>query len=255
MQMLQLPKKIISDLAISLGLFTRIPVKSRVEHAILGTTVWSWPIIGGTIGLVVGIIAEVINSLEAPPELSALIIITLLIFITGGFHEDGLADTCDGLWGGNTPEKRLDIMKDSRIGTFGVLSLIISIMFRWVLLKFLFESGFLVGPIIVVCVVSRSILVPFMMILPSARKTGLSSSVGKIPLWSATICLIISLLPIFLFLGPSGLIPVFFGLFTILPVYFLAKKLLQGQTGDVLGMLQQLVEIGILLTIVLYYTG
>ncbi|MYE35944.1 MAG: hypothetical protein F4X24_00045, partial [Rhodobacteraceae bacterium] len=68
MQMLQLPKKIASDLAISLGLFTRIPVKSGVEHPILGTTAWSWPIIGGMIGLVVGIIAEVINSLEAPPE-------------------------------------------------------------------------------------------------------------------------------------------------------------------------------------------
>ncbi|MCY4186159.1 MAG: adenosylcobinamide-GDP ribazoletransferase [Rhodobacteraceae bacterium] len=255
MQMLKLSKKIASDLAISLGLFTRIPVKSRVEHAILGTTVWSWPIIGGMVGLVVGITAEVINSLEAPPELAALIVTTLLIFITGGFHEDGLADSFDGLWGGNTPEKRLEIMKDSRVGTFGVLSLIISIMFRWVLLTFLFESGFLVGPIIVVCVVSRSVLVPFMMILPSARKTGLSSSVGKIPHWSAVICLIISLLPIFLFLGPSGLIPVFFGLLIILPVYFLAKKLLQGQTGDVLGMLQQLVEIGILMTIVLYYTG
>lgn len=255
MNILDLPKKLISDLAISLGLFTRIPVKS-LEHSVdLGKTVWAWPLIGGFLGVIIGIFAEVLNSLPIPPEISSLIILSLLILVTGGFHEDGLADTFDGLWGGNTPEKRLEIMNDSRHGTFGVLALVVSILFRWVLLKIFFESGFLLGPLVVACVVSRAAVVPFMIILPSARTKGLSSEIGRVPFWSVGICFLISIIPIFLFLGVIGFLPVAVGLFITVPVYFVAKKLLQGQTGDVLGTIQQFSEIGILLAIVLYFTG
>ena len=255
MNLLKLPKNIITHLAISLGLFTRIPVKSSEHSVDLGKTVWAWPLIGGFLGVIIGICAEVLNSLAIPPEISSLLILSLLILVTGGFHEDGLADTFDGLWGGNTPEKRLEIMNDSRHGTFGVLALVISILFRWVLLKILFESGFLIGPLVVVCVISRAAVVPFMSILPSARKKGLASEIGRVPLWSAGFCFIISLIPIYIFLGPIGFIPVVIGLFITLPVYFYAKKLLKGQTGDVLGTVQQLTEIGIMLAIVLYFTG
>ena len=255
MNIMKLPNKFISDLTISLGLFTRLPVKS-IEHSVdLGKTVWAWPLVGGLIGVIIGICAEVLNSLEIPPELSSLIIIALLVLLTGGFHEDGLADTFDGLWGGDTPEKRLTIMNDSRHGTFGVLALVISILFRWVLLKLLFESGFLLAPLVIACVISRTAVVPFLIILPSARKTGLTAEIGRVPLWSAIICFLISLMPIYLFLGLIGFILVAIGLLITLPVYIFARKLLRGQTGDILGTVQQLTEICIILAIVLYFTG
>ncbi len=255
MNVLLLPKTIFTDLTTSLGLFTRIPVNPKKQSVNLGKTVWAWPIVGGLIGLIIGVCAEILNSLATPPEISSLIILSLLILITGGFHEDGLADTFDGIWGGNTPEKRLEIMNDSRVGAFGVLALVISILFRWVLLKFLFESGFLVAPLIVVCVISRAAVVPFMIILPSAKNKGLSSDIGQIPLWSVGICALISLVPIYFFLGPIGFIPVTIGLLITYPVYFYAKRLLQGQTGDILGTIQQFTEIGTMLAMVLYFTG
>ncbi len=255
MNLLRLPKIIFVHLTVSLGLFTRFPVTSHKHDISLGKTVWAWPVIGILIGLFTGICAEVLNSLVLPPEISALLILALLVVSTGGFHEDGLADTCDGLWGGRTPEKRLEIMKDSRIGVFGVLALILTLLMRWILLKILFESGFLISPLVVVCTTSRVAIVPFMKILPNARRSGLSSAIGNIPLWSVGICVLISLIPIFIFLGPIGFLPVVSGLLITIPIYYFAKKLLHGQTGDVLGTVQQLTEIGILMSIVLFYTG
>ena len=88
-----------------------------------------FPVVGAVIGLMIGMVWLGLNELVSPLT-SATIAVMVGVMITGAFHEDGLADTADSL-GGYTPERRLEIMKDSRVGTFGVLALVFLSWFAW----------------------------------------------------------------------------------------------------------------------------
>ena len=98
---------------------------------------------------------------------------------TGAMHEDGLADTVDGLWGGWTRDRRLEIMKDSHIGTYGVLALIVSAGLRWSVLAGLLTLG--AGPVVAIAVLSRASMPALMAALPNARGDGLAHKVGAPP--------------------------------------------------------------------------
>ncbi len=113
---------------VALQFLTRIPVPSfdGFEPQWLDRSAKYFPLIGALVG---GVCAAVMlaTSLVMPQPLPMLIALAAGILLTGGFHEDGLADTADGLGGGLTRERRLEIMKDSRIGTYGVLALMIAL--------------------------------------------------------------------------------------------------------------------------------
>jgi len=113
---------------VALQFLTRIPVRSfdGFEPQWLDRSAKYFPLIGALVG---GIAAVVMlaTSLVMPQPLPMLIGLAAGILLTGAFHEDGLADTADGLFGGLTRERRLEIMKDSRIGTYGVLALMIAL--------------------------------------------------------------------------------------------------------------------------------
>ncbi|MCP6406743.1 adenosylcobinamide-GDP ribazoletransferase, partial [Klebsiella pneumoniae] len=85
----------------------------------------AFPLAGGILGLLAGVALLIANAISLPPLAAALIAIGALAAMTGALHEDGLGDTADGFFGASTPDRRLDIMKDSRIGTFAALTLVI----------------------------------------------------------------------------------------------------------------------------------
>ena len=103
-------------------LLTRLPVgwlATSAEPARLADAVWAFPVVGAVVGAIGGAVFWVCARLGMPPAVAAVWTLASMLLVTGALHEDGLADTADGLGGGRTRERKLEIMRDSRIGTFG----------------------------------------------------------------------------------------------------------------------------------------
>ena len=190
----------------------------------------------------------------------AALALTALALTTGAFHEDGLADTADGLFGGHTAERRLEIMKDSRIGSYGALALGLSLLLRASLIAMILDrSGAwaAAATLLVTAPWSRAEGLFMLATQPAARSSGAAAAVGQPTVLTARIALGLSL---FLATG--------IGLAAELPITGLllgfglahgaaavlsrtARRLIGGQTGDILGAAQQLSEIAIYLGLAL----
>ena len=118
----------------AITLLTRIPLGNGLDFRSETQTasVIYFPIIGMLVGLAGGLVLILTQYFH--PILAVLLSMLTTVLITGGFHEDGLADAADGLMGGQTPERRLEIMKDSRIGVYGALALWFSLTLKAILL-------------------------------------------------------------------------------------------------------------------------
>jgi adenosylcobinamide-GDP ribazoletransferase len=175
-----------------------------------------------------------------PPEPAAVLPLVATMFLTGAMHEDGLCDTADGFGGGKTREQKLEIMRDSRIGTFGGAALALSLMLRWSALVALSEPRVVAVALVAAHAAARAGVPAFMRLVPPARPDGLSTSAGQPPWQSAAIAIgigIICLVPSF---GLSGTIVTLL-LLALAGVLLaaLTVKQIGGQTGDVLGALEQ----------------
>lgn len=187
------------------------------------------------------------------PALAATLAISVLVVTTGAFHEDGLADTCDGLFGGHTLERRLEIMKDSRIGTFGGAALVLSLLLRILTLAALIDmAGGLSTALVLVAGAgwSRSLGIKVLADDPPARAYGAAAAVGRptraTMLWAMGLALAITVaafslagLPLLAGVAALGGAMVLASL-----VAYLARRLIGGQTGDIAGAAQQLAEVG-----------
>ena len=238
------PTLVASDMVEAIGLLTRLPV--RLGNAPRGAAAaWAYPVAG----LVVAAIGVVVAWLGTglPPMVTAGLVLAAMTFVTGALHEDGLADTVDGFWGGWDRERRLAIMKDSHIGTFGVLALIFSVAMRWGCLAALAGTASIWWVIIVFACVSRTPMVVVMHVLPNARGAGLSSQTGRPNAQTTAIAVSIAFLIAALSIGLSAIgLTVVLGI-TTLVLMALARRKIGGQTGDVLGATQQVSEIAILI--------
>jgi len=242
------------DLPAALGLLTRLPIPVDGEAAVArgARAAWAWPLAGGVVGLLAGGLAWAALLAGLPPAIAALLALALQVAITGAMHEDGLADSLDGLWGGWTRERRLDIMKDSHIGAFGVTGLVLSFALRWQILVHLIGAG--LSPItilVALAAASRVAMVVLMAALPHARDTGLSATVGRpgpattalavgLGLGIAGAALGVHAVPLALAMALAGA-----------GWAIVAMRRIGGQTGDILGAGQQVAEMagGILLLI------
>ncbi len=122
--------------------FTRVPVPGKLLHdgVLLEEATRYLPFVGVLVG---GVSAAVMWSAALVLPTPAAVVLSMLaaVLMTGAFHEDGLADTVDGFGGGWNTERKLEIMKDSRLGTYGAIALVMSMLLRYVLILALFESG------------------------------------------------------------------------------------------------------------------
>ncbi|NNE54232.1 MAG: adenosylcobinamide-GDP ribazoletransferase [Sulfitobacter sp.] len=235
------------DLATAMGLLTRLPLPYPPFDAAsprpAAAAAWAYPLVGLVVGILLVAVILLALAMGLPPALAALTALVASLFITGALHEDGLADCADGFWGGWTRERRLEIMKDSQIGTYGVAALILSLAFRWQALVLLIEADLLMA-LVAVEVISRAAMVWVMFQLPHARNSGLSRQTGRPARETALIALAIGGITA-LFVGPFFPLLLVAGLAT-LGVSLLARAKIGGQTGDLLGATQQVTGLALL---------
>ena len=232
------------DPLLSLVLLTRLPLPplARESFSRQARAVWAFPLAG----LVVGTLASLSGLLALcwwPPLVAAGLALSVQVLVTGALHEDGLADTADGFWGGFERARRLEIMKDSHIGSYGVLALILGIGLRWAALTALFDAGLVWAPV-ALGVLSRAAMPVLMASLPNARGSGLSQSVGRPPRGAVLTGLALALVLAYLAIGWSALPAALLCAPLVLGLRALAKAKIGGQTGDVLGACQQVTELG-----------
>ena len=236
-----------SDFPLALALLTRLPV--HVHSFERGAkAAWAYPLVGLLTGGLAGLagLAGLWAGLAAP--LSALISLFILTITTGAMHEDGLADTADGLWGGWDRDRRLEIMKDSHIGTYGVIALLLSFSARWAAIWAVFEIGpaTALTALLVAPMLSRATMPALMASLPHARDHGLSHSTGRPTAATAALGVAIAgvLAGFLLGWGVFGAL-VWSALMTV-ALDRIARAKVGGQTGDILGATQQITEIALL---------
>ncbi len=240
--------RVLNDLLVSLSLLTRLPLKlDDTLYDRSAQAAWAYPLVGGVTGLTSACAALFALWLGLPSTAAGLIAIATGIMVTGAMHEDGLADCADGFWGGWDQLIRLKIMKDSQIGTYGVLALLVTVGLRVICLTALIESlapSAFVYVVVAVHIASRAVMPVIMASLPNVRSGGLSSQVGDVSGQSATLAAAIGIGVLCLGLGfGSGTV----ALGAIALSFFIwravAHAKIGGQTGDVIGAGQQIAEV------------
>jgi adenosylcobinamide-GDP ribazoletransferase len=231
--------------------FTRLPLggaHSDVPAPSLADAAWAFPLVGLVIGAIGGIAYWIASVLAVPALASALIAIAATALVTGGLHEDGLADTADSFGGGATRDDKLAIMRDSRIGTYGVLALIFSIGLRVVALGDIASRWHVLGALVAAHALGRGILPAALRWLDPARSEGLGASAGRPQQNIVLIALGIALIAAVIGLGiPAGLSAAIAAAILAIAIGWLAQRQIGGQTGDVLGAIEQGAETAVLL--------
>lgn len=233
------------DVAIALALLTRLPLPRLPDRAFdrQAQAVWAYPVVGLVVGSVATLVGHATVGLSAP--VAAGLVIAIQVLMTGAMHEDGLADSADGLWGGLTRDRRLEIMRDSRIGTYGVMALILSIGLRWSALTALLPNA--PWAVCIAAIGSRAAMPALMATLPHARQDGLAKGVGRPVMTTAAVAIGVAIILIWALAGSVPFAPLGLAVITTVGLGALAKSKLGGTTGDILGASQQLADIAILI--------
>lgn len=235
----------------ALTFLTRLPLgRAQAETPLpsLADAVWAFPIVGVVIGAIGAIAYAIAFALGLPALAAALIAVATTALVTGALHEDGLADTADGLGGGGTREAKLDIMRDSRIGTFGVLALIVSFGLRVVAIADTGTRWHVFATLIAAHALSRGVLPAAMHRLDPAREDGLGAGAGRPEQNQVFIALAIALAIAVVAIGlRAGLSAAIVAAIVALAIGWLAQRQIGGQTGDVLGAIEQGAETAALL--------
>ena len=234
------------SLRIAFSLMTILPVKLPTDWLAGDSgraSVW-YPLVGLVIGALTWL-AWKSAMFIFPPLVAGIVTLLILVALTGGLHLDGLADCCDGLLASVSVERRLEIMKDPHIGAFGVIGLILILFLKAVTLTSL-TTGTSFG-ILLATSLARWCILPAGM-FPLARPSGMGADFAagfqrSFIIWGAIIPLTIAI-----FLGVRGILSTLIGIGTAALVLWLAKSRIGGVTGDVFGMIVEIVETTALLT-------
>ncbi|WP_313120243.1 adenosylcobinamide-GDP ribazoletransferase [Proteiniclasticum ruminis] len=241
-----------NEILLMLQLFTVIPIQKEIpyDRERFTKTAVLLPILGGVIGLVEGGAALLLQMLFGPIS-SILFILMMDAFLTKGIHLDGLADTCDGLFSGRDRKTMLEIMKDSRLGTFGALSLLFYLLLKAALLLE-FDRVMILRLVLLLPVIGRSMMVFGAFRSVYARPHGFGGIyIGKISMLSLVISSGGALLYSSVLLGISGGISWIAALFLIFLMKQRVEKRLGGMTGDVLGAFMEVSQVLFLLVYLL----
>ncbi len=217
------------------------------------------PFVSLAVGFLPALALAGLGWLGAPGLFAAAIAVALMVAITGAMAEDALADSADGLFGGATIERRLEIMRDSRHGTYGVAALALYLIIRVAA----YGSVAAVNPLaagalmLAVAVLSRSGSLWLSLELPAAREGGASASVGRMTRAAFAIGAAFAAVLTFVLAGPfAGILGVAFALLAAGATAFawasVCRKLIGGQTGDLIGALYALIEVAALIMLMIF---
>jgi len=231
----------------ALRFFTRLPVPAWVGHDsdALARSAKYFPLIGLLVGTLAAL-AYVAASQFWPPAVAIVLSMACSIYVTGAFHEDGLSDTADGLGGGWDKERILAIMKDSRVGSYGVIALVLALLGKFVLLQAMLPD-LLPLALIGAHAFSRLCATALLARMDYVREDAQSKAKPLVARMSTAECLLAAAFGLLPLLGLPWL--------QVLPALLLGgaltlwlaglfRRWLGGYTGDCLGAVQQLSEIG-----------
>ena len=239
----------LDDFKTSVAFLTRLPMP-HPDGAMPGNFVRAhrlFPVVGALIGLAVGLVCLVLRSAGLPDLAAAALALGAGAILTGALHEDGLADVADGFGGGSDIATKLEIMRDSRLGTYGALILLVGFAAKLSALSAI-PNSHVVTSLIAAHALGRGILPAMSMNMPYARKDGLARNAGRPDAATALAALGIAFVIALLALSWAnafwatlicGLAAVFMS--------WLAMRQIGGQTGDVLGAAEQVAETVVLL--------
>ncbi|MEM8839454.1 MAG: adenosylcobinamide-GDP ribazoletransferase [Pseudomonadota bacterium] len=247
----------IQHLFLSVQFLSRLPVPATAEPDEtfdFRKSVWAFPIAGLLISLPAVSVVGSAHFVGLPASVCVVLGIVVQVLVTGALHEDGLADVCDGFGGGQIRRRKLAIMKDSAVGTYGVLALIAAFSLRWALLVHLMAVDLLtlVVGFLVANVLSRAVQVAFWHSLPAASRHSLAYRIGRPERQVVVLALMIAIVI------AGGLSALTFavtgfvlGLCGAIVVAFVFRRIclrqIRGQTGDTLGAVQVLSEVACLM--------
>lgn len=235
-----------ADLRVASTFLTRlsIPASAGSGRGDLAAGAWAFPLVGIAVGLAGGLAFSAATGFGLTSWLAAIAAVAVQLALTGALHEDAVADVADGFGGGADRDAKLAIMRDSRIGTYGVSALILALAARLGALAALADPGAVVAALVVAGAVSRGGMVWLMRALPPARDDGLGHAAG-IPARDAVAgATIIAGIVALLLAGIGGGVAALVGAgLGTLAIGALARRQIGGQTGDVLGAGQQVAEV------------
>ena len=245
----------LDDLRLAVAFLTRIPMP-HPDGALPSYFTRAhrvFPLIGAAIGAAVGLVQLALLLVGLPSLAAAALALGAGALLTGGLHEDGLADLADGFGGGRDKASKLEIMRDSRLGTFGALALLVSFVAKVAALAALPTTA-IVPSLIAAHALARGVLPAMALALPYARNDGLAANAGRpqapAAATAAAIAALIALasLPI----GAAAL-GALIATACAVAVSVLAMRQIGGQTGDVLGGTEQIAELTVLLLLAAWF--
>ncbi len=241
-----LNRKLVADIMLSAAFLTRLPVSvpPSTPCQALASAMRVFPVVGAGIGLAGGVVFALAASLGMSWWLSATFALAAMVLITGALHEDALADVADGFGGGRDRDAKLHIMRDSRVGTYGVLALVVAVVARIAALAALEQTGLVIALLIAAGAASRCVMPAVMHFLEPARADGLGADAGKpdriTVYWAAALAFGIAVAA----LGVTSAVACLAAAAAAAwGMARLAKAQVGGYTGDVLGACGLLAEI------------
>jgi adenosylcobinamide-GDP ribazoletransferase len=243
--------ELLVDLLTAFQLLTRLPIAKLGQTAApanLARCVWAFPVVGLIVNVIGGFAYWLAYRLGVPPLLAAVCALAATITVTGGFHDDGLADTADGFGGGATSERKLTIMRDSRIGTYGTLALCLSVMARVIAIASLADPLRVAVAFVLAGMLGRSVILVLLLALRPVREDGMGVAVGGASLvriaagLAAAVVVCLVAVP-----RDLGIVMIGCALGVALALAKLARGQIGGYTGDVLGAGETIAECVVLM--------
>lgn len=239
----------LDDVLAAAAFLTRVPVRDHASPPNLARAYRAFPLLGAAIGAVVGAVDLLLLWIGLPDIAAAALAVGAGAMLTGALHEDGLADLADGFGGGRDKAAKLDVMRDSRLGTFGALALLTSFVAKTGALSALPRSEVLVA-MIATHALARAPLAVLAAAMPYARADGLATSAGRPDSQIAlTACVVAALIALVALPAATAVVAVFVAAVAAAILAALAQQQIGGQTGDVLGATEQVCEVAVLLTL------
>ena len=246
----------------AVGFFSRIPVPHSMAHdgSLLDSATRYLPLVG----LVVGAMSAAVYwgaALALPVPVAVVLSMGAAVLLTGAFHEDGLTDTADGFGGGWTVERKLEIMKDSRIGTYGAVTLLLSMLLRYSLLVSLAGRASIAEMVSVIVAVHVGARLGPVVVMVALRYVRLDET-SKVKPVAKAISPASVLVAVVLATGltvAAGGVPALLPLAVVPPVAVLCalffRRHIGGYTGDTLGACEQICELALLTAALVAVSG
>lgn len=241
----------IADLALAVVFLTRLPLRlSGPPAGDAHARAMGWfPLVGAGVGLFGGAVYGLAALAHLPPLPAALLALGTMVWLTGALHEDGAADVADGFGGGRDKARKLEIMRDSRVGSYGVLAIVFSVAVRASAVAALAEPRLVVPALLASGALSRGGMAVIARFMAPARADGLAARQGRPSPGTVALSLALALAVAVAALKGLALTAILAAFLAVAAVAWQARRQIGGHTGDVFGAAQQVAEAAVLLTL------